>query len=182
MLAALNSVGYGQSSLLNNSFENWTDVVVKDSIELWHTSNEQLASQLAPPNCIHVPVGAHDGTYMVYLETVLVWNEFSLSNDTVFGYIIKEDAPSGNFIGFPYSDTVDVFKFWYQCNVMPGDSAICIVELRKAGAAYSTNIYKMGGVPWEPGLKFRCHSWVDQLKSQTPFSSDLPAAIHSFPV
>jgi Secretion system C-terminal sorting domain len=51
----------------------------------------------------------------------------------------------GTFEGFPYSDTVDTFTFWYKCDVQPGDSAICIVELRKAGVAYSTNIYRMGG-------------------------------------
>jgi len=139
------TIGLSQSTLANNNFEYWTDVVVKDSFEFWRTSNEQLAQIYAGPNVWQSAADPQDGLYSVYLETVFAWNEGSMEDDTVFGYIIKENAPGGTFEGFPYTDTVDVLTFWYKCDVMPGDSAICLVELRKAGAAYSTNIYKMGG-------------------------------------
>ncbi|MBN4070913.1 T9SS type A sorting domain-containing protein [Crocinitomix catalasitica] len=134
-----------QLNVTNPSFENWTDKVVYDSLELWTTSGQETYPNGYPANTWQDGTDPQDGLYSVYMETVFEFNIGSGMMDTIFGYIVKESAGATGFVGFPFSDTVDQFTYWYKCDVMPGDSAVAIIQLMKAGVIYAQAQYLMGG-------------------------------------
>lgn len=137
--------GYSQATVSNAGFENWSDKVIKDSVEEWMTSSLQFQYQGIDLNNSYQVSPGSAGNYGIHIETVLWYNQGAGQNDTVFGFIIKNDVPNGQFVGFPYSDTVDTFSGWYKSDVQPGDTAIAIVQLSKNGSVYSMNVYKFYG-------------------------------------
>ncbi|MBN4072584.1 T9SS type A sorting domain-containing protein [Crocinitomix catalasitica] len=138
------AISQTNANVTNPSFENWTDQVIYDSLELWNSSAAQMYAMGEPPNTWQDDVDPQDGFYSVFMETAFVYNTVTFMDDTIFGYVIKESAGAG-FEGFPYSDTLDQMSFWYKCDVQAGDSAIAIVQLMKAGAVYAQAQYSMGG-------------------------------------
>ncbi len=141
----LSAVGFSQANVANPSFEDWSDLVVFDSLEHWRTSTQQYQFAGIPVDNAHQIQPGYAGANAMHLETELWYNEGSGQNDTLFGYIIKEDAGGPSFDGFPYSDTVNSFTGWFKCDVVAGDTAMAIVELSKGGVIYSTAVYKFIG-------------------------------------
>lgn len=139
-------VASAQTSVPNNSFENWYDIGVKDSLEYWMTSTlqNQQAGNLDVVNTYEIS-NAYAGSAAVHMETVLYYNPGAGQNDTLFGYAIKENADGTGFHGFPYSDTVDVFSCWYKCGIVAGDQGVIIVELSENDVVYSTTVYPIIG-------------------------------------
>lgn len=134
-----------QTTVPNPSFENFTDQVVWDSLEEWQTSNSQLYMMGQDPNVWYDDTDPKDGLLSLYMETIFIWNEGTMEDDTMFAYALKGNADGGGFTGIPYTDTVNQFTFWYKCDLMPGDSAVAIIQLSKAGSIYAQAVYKMGG-------------------------------------
>ena len=138
----LSSLTFGQSTVSNAGFENWTATVVKDSVEFWTTSTTDFLQSGANINNTYRVTGAQDGTYAMHMETQL-WTD-GMVTDTVFGYILKDKADN-DFTGYPYTDTINSVSGYYKCGVAAGDTALCIVELSKNHIVYSTAIYKFVG-------------------------------------
>jgi hypothetical protein len=141
----VSSFAYLQTTVTNPGFELWSNEVVYDSLDMWTSSAQETFNNGYPANCVHNNLDPQDGTYSIYLETIIEMNPFSGMDDTIFGYVVKESAGGAGFTGFPYTDTVDQFTFWYKCDVMPGDSAIAIIQLSKGGLIYAQAVQKMGG-------------------------------------
>ena len=145
LLTCLSGTAFLQTNVVNPSFETWNDEVVYDSLEFWSTSAAQMYFQGLEPNTWQDDEDPYDGDFSVYMETVFVFDDDLGEDDTIFGYCVKESADDGGFSGFPYTDSVDQFSFWYKCDVMPGDSAVAIIQLSKDGAIYAGAQFKMSG-------------------------------------
>lgn len=146
LLASVSVLSNAQTTIANNSFENWYNFAVKDSLDHWRTSTQQYqeSGSLEINNTYQIN-DAYAGTSAVHLETILYYDEGTMQNDTAFGYIVKENADDMGFQGFPYSDTVDVFKCWYRCGIESGDMALIIIELKKNGTVYASATFPVTG-------------------------------------
>ena len=143
-LVAIN-LGFTQISIHNSSFENWGNVLVLDSLDGWATSTMQSMYQGTDINNSYQVTNAQDGAYAYHLETVIYYDPNTSSDDTLFGYAIKEGADGAGFTGFPYTDTVDTFTGYFKCDVQVGDTAYAIVELMKNGSSYASGVYQFYG-------------------------------------
>jgi len=135
-----------QSTISNQSFESWQNIVVKDSLDEWMTSTLQYQMQgIMDVNNAYKITPGYATVSAIHLETVLWYDQGAGMNDTLFGYAIKNAAGGSGFDGFPYSDTVDVFKCWYKCGIVGGDQGIIIIELSNNGIVYSSTTYPIVG-------------------------------------
>ena len=137
---------FGQATIPNQSFELWEDIVVLDSLDYWYTSTLQ-AQQDGQIDAItaYETNNAYLGASALHLETILWYDAGAGMNDTIFGYAVNNTVNGSDFVGFPYSDTVDVFSCWYKCGIQPGDQGLIVVELSKNNVPYSTTTYPITG-------------------------------------
>lgn len=135
-----------QATIANQSFENWEDIVVHDSLEYWATSTDQYQEQgvLDINNSYQITPGYLSPT-AIHLETVLWYDNGIGMNDTIFGFAVNDNADNGNFVGFPYSDTVNYFSCWYKSGIVAGDQGIILIELSKNDIVYSTTTFPIVG-------------------------------------
>ncbi|MCG8577512.1 MAG: T9SS type A sorting domain-containing protein [Flavobacteriales bacterium] len=136
---------YAQSNVNNPGFEDWSEEIALDSLNYWFSSNTQLYFIGEDPNVVQDDDDPQDGDFSVSMETIFVYDDFSMENDTIFGFCAQGTPGDDGFIGIPYTDTVDQFTFWYKCDVEAGDSAIAMIQLSKDGLPYALAFYKMGG-------------------------------------
>ncbi|MBK9191883.1 MAG: T9SS type A sorting domain-containing protein [Crocinitomicaceae bacterium] len=146
VITICNIAAWGQASVANNSFENWYDLGVKDSLDYWSTSTQQYQSNgwLDVNNSYEIP-NAYSGSKAIHLETVLHFDAGSGQNDTLFGFVVKQSADGNGFTGFPYADTVNIFKCWYKCGIVTGDQAVVIIELSNSGTVFSSTTFPVTG-------------------------------------
>lgn len=145
-IALCNLLVHAQSSVANNSFENWYNLGVKDSLDYWSTSTQQYQSNgwLDVNNAYEISA-AHSGSKAIHLETILHYDAGVGQDDTLFGYVVKQVADGNGFTGFPYSDTVNIFKCWYKCGIVAGDQAMVIIELSNSGSVFSSTSFPVTG-------------------------------------
>jgi len=140
---SLASLSLAQTNVNNPSFENWENVVVKDSIEFWTTSTSDMQnSGNITINNTYQTGNAKNGNYAMHMETIVFDNNGS--NDTIFGYCVKENVNNG-FEAFPYNSQVNEFKGWYKCNTVNNDSAFVLVQLFLGGTLFDAGLFPMVG-------------------------------------
>ena len=137
------SASLSQTNVNDPSFENWGNIVVKDSIEFWTTSTQELQNNgIMDVNNSYQVGNAKDGNYAIHLETVFYDNNGSI--DTLFGYAVKENVSNG-FQGFPYNSQVDEFKGWYKSDIQGIDTAFVLVQLSLAGTIFDGGQFPIYG-------------------------------------
>lgn len=134
-----------QNAINNPSFEDWSDVTAKDSLEQWWSSSAENYSAGRPVDNTYAVGNAQDGNNALHLETVLYYDIFQGMTDTLFGYAVLGNPPGANFPPYAYTDTVDTFTGYYKCDVMPGDTAIIMVELYNGGVNYASGVMQVYG-------------------------------------
>jgi len=142
---ALTTYGLSQTTFPNMGFESWNNVDVLDSLDEWTTSTYQYQLDGIPVDNSFQVGAAYDGSYALRLETVFLYNEMSMEDDTLLGYAVKQNV-DGDFNAFPYTDTVNIFSGWYKCDIQTGDSALVVVHLKNGGAIYSADTLWIKGV------------------------------------
>jgi len=142
----LNLTAFSQATIANQSFENWENIVVKDSLDYWQTSTQELQEQgIFDISNSYLITPGYSSPSAIHLETILWFDSGTGMNDTLFGYAINENTNNSNFLGFPYTDTVDFFSCWYKCGIVPGDQGLIVIELSKNNVAYSSTTYPIVG-------------------------------------
>lgn len=137
--------GFSQDNVNNPSFENWEQLVIKDSLEYWTTSTLEMQSQgVFNVNNTYQISNAQSGSYAMHLETVFYDDGFG-NHDTIFGYIVKEKVNNSNFQPFSYTDQIDNLKGYYKCNLVGNDSAFAVVQLFNSGVMYGSAIFPFTG-------------------------------------
>ncbi len=105
-------------SVLNGSFENWSQQVFYDEPDSFQTSNSQAYMLTGSGNVFKV-TDSHSGTYAAKLETIVS------GNDTVYGGLLLE---------IPYTDKPDSLTGFAKYNILTDDTAFVIVLFYSGGS------------------------------------------------
>ncbi len=125
---ALSSLAFSQT-IPNGNFENWATTTIEDP-QFWMCSNDENHNgNYAPANTVKT-TDAYHGAYAIKLTTVLS------GNDTIGAYVANGNPGGGGPPqgGIPYTEKPTGLRFYYKCNIMPGDSAIVIAQFYKTGS------------------------------------------------
>jgi len=135
LVSILVSTLYGQNTIPNHSFENWTT-----------TTYQKLDNYTTEPAFVlfvlDTFVTSRDtdriaGNYSIKMQTVIS------GTDTVFGFFTSGDFDTEN--GFPYSQRPDSLVGYYKCDVKAGDSAFVLVRFSTGGVINSFAIKEFTG-------------------------------------
>jgi hypothetical protein len=134
---------YGQNSIPNGNFENWTTGTSFYPQFYPYTSNVSSYLTQAVFNVTRTNDSYH-GTYAVQLATT------TIPGDTAFGYFVNiipgNSSPLVWHGGMPYNQIPSGIKGYYKYNVSTADSATLIIAFSKGGSNIRTYFYKIGGV------------------------------------
>ncbi len=113
----------------NGDFENWNTHAYSTPDSAWYTSNTK---SLAAADTLTVwPVAGHAGQ-AVHIQTAII------GTDTLQAYVIKTlGDPARGTGGVPYSQQPTTITGYYRYNMVGNDSALMIIEFKKAGAVIS---------------------------------------------
>jgi hypothetical protein len=138
-------LGFSQDNVNNPSFENWEQLVVKDSLEFWTTSTSEYQSYgNFDVNNTYQITNAQSGNYAMHLETIY-YDNGNGTQDTIFGYIVKNNVTDNGFIPFSYTDQIDNLKGYFKCNIIGNDTAFAVIQLFNSGVMYGSAIYPFTG-------------------------------------
>lgn len=142
-MAVSTTFAFGQAAdVINGDFEDWDDREISNPSELFD-ANEQLTDQglILDKMPIDKSSDAAEGSYSIHMETVLTDD-----GDTTFGYWILgdwgDDGPEG---GAPFTLAADSIKGKVKYDIMAGDTAWFVVQLKSAGAIVGGGSYSITG-------------------------------------
>ncbi|MGP8215943.1 MAG: T9SS type A sorting domain-containing protein [Bacteroidia bacterium] len=130
------SVFAQSNSIPNPSFENWTANPYNDPVNCI-TSTDQNVSNGLPINVFR-DTDAYHGNYAIQMKTV------KSGNDTLAGYFACGNPGSSSSGGSPVSGMPTGIRLYYQYTIKSADSAIVLLEFKKAGnliGLYEYQIY-----------------------------------------
>ncbi|MCF8296986.1 MAG: T9SS type A sorting domain-containing protein [Saprospiraceae bacterium] len=121
------SVSIKAQSILNSSFENWTNKTLYEEPDSFQTSN-MFAYLLTNSGNTVKSTDKYSGSYSIKLSTIVQ------GNDTVAGTLILGSGSQGNLGGISYTDKPDTLKVAVKYNVLTTDTAVVAVIFTKLGA------------------------------------------------
>lgn len=122
----------------NGDFENWVSHPYNVPDSNWFTSNTQSLSQA---DTLTVwKVAGHSGQ-AIHLQTAII------GTDTLQAYVINTagDPKSGSG-GMPYTQQPTSITGYYRYNMVANDSALMIIEFKKAGVVISATQFTFRNV------------------------------------
>ncbi|MDD3875837.1 MAG: choice-of-anchor J domain-containing protein [Bacteroidales bacterium] len=132
LLVLLFATSISFSQLINNGdFSNWQVSNYYEYPDEWFIFNDDNAANLI----VEKSSLAQQGNYSVKLNTITLGSEI-LTGAAVYG-IIDEDE----FKGLPFNLTGNIFHFWYQSNIQPGDMGLMILILYSNGSQIDSLAY-----------------------------------------
>jgi hypothetical protein len=142
-LAYFGVSAYGQNSVPNGTFENWTTGNFNIPQYYPYTSNISTYLKQAVFNVTRT-IDAYHGSYAVQLATT------TLPGDTAFAYFVNiipgNNNPAFWHGGMPYNQIPTGVKGYYKYNVATADSATMIIAFSHGGSNIRTYYFKIGGV------------------------------------
>ena len=114
---------YGQNSVPNGNFEEWTSISYDFPQNYQYTSNSNNYFYYNLPSNVTKTTDAYHGTYAVQLTTI------ATKTDTSFGYFLNSNPNSKNGPwtgGMPYNQKPTGIRGWYKYNVATADSGTII--------------------------------------------------------
>ena len=123
-------------SIVNGNFENWTSYSI-DNLDGYITGNTESFLTLKT-NTVSKISQAQSGSFAIKLETKFT------DKDTSFGFFINGDPETGDG-GVPYSQRPDSIAGYFKYNTLGTDTAILIVNFKKAGVVCASNFFKIAG-------------------------------------
>jgi hypothetical protein len=122
----------------NGDFENWTSHPYKVSDSGWYNSN--LQSLVKEDSLTVWPVTGFIGQ-AVHIQTAIV------GTDTLQAYVINTlGDPKVGTGGMPYSQQPTAIAGYYRYNLKGNDSALMIIEFKKAGIVISATSFTFRNV------------------------------------
>lgn len=121
---ALSTLAFAQSNVIQNGgFENWTSENISENLDIWLTTENEVAGTGA----VIKSSDAVDGASSLLLTTI------DLQGDTTFGFALLggfgEDGPGAHVA---YNSPVDSITGWYKYQTMGNDSATILVSQKSA--------------------------------------------------
>ncbi|HEX7413630.1 MAG TPA: T9SS type A sorting domain-containing protein [Bacteroidia bacterium] len=130
------SVAFSQT-IPNGGFENWTTTSYEEPA-YYMTSNSNNNNGVVNPGNAIKTTDAYHGTYAIRLTTI------QSGVDTVMAFFSNGDPgknpPQG---GIPYSHKPTGMRLYYKSNIIGTDTAIILVEFKKAGVSIGSYFYKI---------------------------------------
>ncbi len=143
LLLSISAIAIGFSSYAQHEgFENWTQNTLQ-SLDDYNTAVNDRGVEGA--SAVFPSTDAVTGTKSIRLETVV-----SPSNgDTIFGYFLSGD-PDGNMspgqaVTLPIPGTIDSLIGWYKYDILPGDSAVILLNASALGNETADSAYYFSG-------------------------------------
>jgi len=117
----------------NPDFENWQLNDYFEYPQEWMIINEGENTNLLA----HKVTGdAQLDNYSIKINTI------DDGSDILFGLLVYGDpGDGGNFKGFPFDKTGNMFHFWYKANMQTGDMGMMMLILWKNGARIDSVVY-----------------------------------------
>lgn len=138
---ALSLGAFGQNSIPNGAFENWTSTNVENPKYFSQTSNRETFRNDLPMNC-EKTTDAYHGTYAVKLTSVGDQDSY------MPGYMVNGDPnnnPQDWHGGIPYAQKATGLRGYYKSDVKAGDTALVLVAFSKAGVNIGSYAFKIAG-------------------------------------
>ena len=138
LLPVTMAIGAKAQDCPNGDFENWASHPYSNPDSGWYTSNIQ---SLAKADSLTVwYVTGHAGQ-AVHIQTAIV------GTDTLQAYVINTNGdPKNGSGGVPYSQQPTSITGYYRYNLVGNDSALMIIEFKKAGAVISATQFTFRNV------------------------------------
>lgn len=134
---------YGQNSVPNGTFENWTTGTFNNPQYYPYTSNTSTYLRQSVFNVTRT-TDAYHGSYAVQLATT------TMPGDTAFAYFVNivpgNNSPALWHGGMPYNQIPTGIKGYYKYNVATADSATMIIAFSAGGTNIRTYYFKIGGI------------------------------------
>lgn len=119
-----------ETNIVNRDFETWNDKTFEHLTGLRDAMEEQIEHTFPDSIVLSKSSDAKEGSYSLRMDT-----KYDDSSDTTSGYFIVgawgDQGPSG---GVPFTLQADSLVGWYKYDVMPGDTAWIILNLKNAGS------------------------------------------------
>lgn len=123
-------------SILNGNFENWTNYSF-DNLDGYITGNSESFFTIKTSTVSKIS-DAQNGSFAIKLETKFT------DQDTSFGFFINGDPETGDG-GVAYSQRPDSIAGYFKYNTLGTDTAILVVNFKKNGVIFSSNLFKIAG-------------------------------------
>ncbi len=134
-------MGTSQSQLNNNGFENWTNVKYAEYPSLWFNAYQNNGNPNPSTPMVEKSSDAAHLSSSVKLTTI---ND---NSNPMFGFVLHgtvgDMGPTG---GVPFTLAADSLIFDAKFNILPGDSANVLVDLKNGGTSFYQMIFRFGGV------------------------------------
>jgi hypothetical protein len=137
ILALSANPAMSQDQFENGSFENWEDLVIKDSLDSWFTTT----SSYFP---FESNVSSTDGVTgnAVHLETVLTPEGDEVA---AAGIILASELGDDFPLGYPYDSDVDNLRAHLRYNIAEDDTGFVLVILESSGTPFAFAQYPIVG-------------------------------------
>ncbi|HXD91585.1 MAG TPA: T9SS type A sorting domain-containing protein [Bacteroidia bacterium] len=143
ILAISASFAFSQS-VPNGGFENWT--ITNYAVPQFYQSSsfnsvQSSGSAIAPYNAVQTTDSYH-GTYAIQLTTATAVG----GGSPVFAYVSNGQPSSGTTPpkgGIPYTQQATGIRFYYKSNIMAGDTALVLVQFKKAYSLIGSYLFKI---------------------------------------
>ena len=145
LLTLISAIGLSSAlaqSIPNGGFENWTITNYEVPQYFGTSSFSQISNSgniTAPYNAVQT-TDAYHGTYAIQLTTALV------GGNGAFAYVANGNPGGGTSVpqgGLPYSQQAAGIRFYYKSNIMSGDTAIVLIQFKKAHSLIGSFLYKI---------------------------------------
>jgi hypothetical protein len=133
-----------ETNVVNRGFETWNDKTYSHLTGLTDAIDERLNYGAPDSLVLEKSTDAKEGSYSLILSS----KESGAGNDkdTSSGYFIVgvwgDSGPEG---GVPFTLAADTMRGWYKCDVMPGDTAWMILNLKMGGSVIAGGQYPIVG-------------------------------------
>lgn len=154
------SVSTIAQSILNSSFENWTNKTLYEDPDSFQTSN-MFAYMLTNSGNTVKSTDKYSGNYSIKLTTIVQ------GNDTVAGTLFLGSGMQGNLGGMPYTQNPDSLKVAVKYNVLTTDTAVVAVLFTKLGAIVGMSIQTFLGVQNSWTMKSAPITWILPINPDT---------------
>ena len=131
------NIGVAQDQLDNGSFENWDDVVIKDSLDYWFTTTSSYFP--FESNVTNVDGVTGDA---VHLETVLTPEGDEVS---AAGIILASELGDELPVAYPYDSEVDNLNAHLRYEIAEGDTGFVLVILESGGTPFAFEQFPIFG-------------------------------------
>lgn len=120
----------------NGGFESWSNLVFQDDSGYLNSNDQDIQSGvgLSGINAVRT-TNSHDQTYALQLTTL------KIGADTLPAYVSNGGDPLQGQGGIPYGQKPTGISFWYESNIVAGDTAAVVAVFKLHGSVIGAYLF-----------------------------------------